>query len=294
MCLRFGMSWLALNDVQRFSSETSTVHRLEAIRIAGYEGVQFDTEYTDEQLRTCRNVGLELIASARMNTPDDVHSVTERLAGHGFTCATLHAGWGMEGTEEADRLIEAILKASEKFRIPLYIETHRATIFQDIWRTVDSLSRFPGVRVNGDFSHWYTGQEFVYGGFRNKMLFIEPVLKRVRFLHGRIGNPGCMQVDIGNGSEDEHPYVTHFLALWTRAMEHFLHQAEAGDVLYFVPELLSPRIWYGRTFRGSEESDRWSQSLLLCDLARRCFTDAQNNSGRPTLPQVLQQTNKHS
>ena len=61
------------------------------------------------------------------------------------------------------------------------------------------LKRFPELEFNGDFSHWYTGTEMVYGGFENKMEFFRPVLGRIGFLHGRIGNPGCMQVDIGDG-----------------------------------------------------------------------------------------------
>ena len=186
----------------------------------------------------------------------------------------------MEDDDEASRIIEAVLDSSARFGIPLYIETHRATIFQDIWRTVQFIRKHPDVRVNGDFSHWYTGQEFVYGGFEAKMQFIEPVLERVRFLHGRIGNPGSIQVDIG---EDEAPYIGHFRALWTRSMEHFLRQASPGDFLCFVPELLSPRIYYGRVFRDAggelrEESDRWTQSLVLRKIAQDCFVKAQTLS----------------
>lgn len=30
------------------------------------------------------------------------------------------------------------------------------------------------------------------------MDFIQPVFDRLRFMHGRIGNPGCIQVDVGD------------------------------------------------------------------------------------------------
>jgi hypothetical protein len=100
------------------------------------------------------------------------------------------------------------------------------------------------------------------------------VLERVRFLHGRIGNPGSMQVDIGNGEEAERPFVGHFRALWTASMRGFLASAKPGDMLPFVPELLAPAIYYARTFGGQEESDRWQQSLVLCRIARECFQAA--------------------
>ena len=116
----------------------------------------------------------------------------------GLECLTLHVGWGYEDEDEATQLIEAVLDASARYSVPLYVETHRATLFQDIWRTVQFVRRFPQLQFNGDFSHWYTGLEMVYGGFENKLACIQPVIERIRFLHGRIGNPGCMQVDVGD------------------------------------------------------------------------------------------------
>jgi len=153
------------------------------------------------------------------------------------------------------------------------VETHRATIFQDMWRAVEFVRQFPELRFNGDFSHWYTGQEMVYGGFENKMEFIRPVLERVRFLHGRIGNPGCIQVRIDPKRTPEPSYVGHFRQLWTACFDY---GAET-----FVPELLAPGIYYARTFPDAnaaevEESDRWEQSLVLRRIAEECFRDSQS------------------
>jgi len=197
-------------------------------------------------------------------------------------CATVHVGWGMEDDDEAARLLEAVLAASSRHDLPLYIETHRATLFQDMWRTVQFVNRFPELRVNGDFSHWYTGLEMVYGGFETKLDFIRPVLERVSFMHGRIGDPGSMQVDIGDGDAATHPYVAHFSALWTAAFAGFLASACLGDCIIFAPELLSPRIYYARCLApaGSErveECDRWTQSLVLRRIATECFEAARQS-----------------
>jgi hypothetical protein len=217
--------------------------------------------------------------SARVNVPAEADAVAAKLSGCGFVAATLHVGWGMEDDAKAGALIDAVLKASEKHRIPLYIETHRATIFQDIFRTVQFLRRYPDVRINADYSHWYTGQEFVYGGFDNKFHFIQPVIDRVRFMHGRIGNPGCIQVDIGYGKADGQPYVGHVRRMWVASLQSFLNGAAAGDYLTFVPELLASGIYYARMIKDAagkmhEEGDRWEQSLVLCRIARECFSEA--------------------
>lgn len=246
------------------------------IAAAGYEGVQFADRPTATQLRECHRLGLGCAGSARVNVPEEVSEVVARSADDGLECVTLHAGWGIEDDAEAAGLIEAILVAAA--RVPLYVETHRATLFQDIWRTVGFVRQFPDLRFNGDFSHWYTGLEMVYGGFEKKVTFLEPVLQRVRFLHGRIGNPGCIQVDIGRGDASEHPYVAHFRDLWIRSFRGFLRDKTATRAMLFAPELLSPRIYYGRTFNGREECDRWEQSLVLCELAVDCFETARQSS----------------
>jgi hypothetical protein len=164
-----------------------------------------------------------------------------------------------------------VLAAADRWRVPLYIETHRATILQDMWRTVQFVKRFPTMRFNGDFSHWYSGQEMVYGGFERNFAFIQPVIERVRFIHGRIANPGCIQVRVVPGAS----YVQHFEQLWTACFRSFLNAVDETDFIIFAPELLCPDIFYSRVFAGHEESVRWSEMLFSKDMAERCFASAQ-------------------
>ena len=237
---------------------------LEDISKAGYGGVQFAIPATTANLQSCRKLRLEYAGSARVNESGETKPLAEKWTAEGFVCSTLHVGWGLENKDDAARLIESILEASSTCRFPLYVETHRATIFQDIWRTVQFVRQFPDLRFNGDFSHWYTGQEMIYGGFENKLKFIEPVLERVRFIHGRIGTPGSIQVAIDPGQNPEPEYITHFRQLWTAC---FRHGAEI-----FAPELLASKIYYARTLPdGTEESDRWEQSLILKHMAEECW-----------------------
>jgi hypothetical protein len=183
----------------------------------------------------------------------------------------------MESDAEIDRLVEAIVAASLKHRVPLYVETHRATITQDIWRTVELVKRHPDVRFNGDFSHWYTGLEMRYGDIDAKLAFLAPVFERVRFFHGRIGTGGHIQVDVGDGAD--RPWIDHFREMWTRSFLGFLRSAKPGDYVVFAPELLPATIFYawGATnAKGElvEEGDRWQQSLVLKRIAEECFAEA--------------------
>jgi hypothetical protein len=277
--LRCYMNWLALDGLGPFAEGP-----VAAIQAAGYGGIQFIHPIDHAALAEARALNLGVCGSHRINTPAEAAAIAQSAAGAGLECLTLHVGWGLESDDEGARLIEAILAASTRHRIPLYVETHRATLFQDMQRTVQFITRFPDLRFNGDFSHWYTGSEMVYGGFDTKLAYIQPVIDRVRFLHGRIGNPGCMQVAIT--PDDPAPYVAHFRTLWTRCFAAYLRAAASPDsaltpsqpFITFTPELLAPSIFYARTFptpKGpQEESDRWQQSLLLTQIARQCFAAA--------------------
>ncbi|MBV9269314.1 MAG: sugar phosphate isomerase/epimerase [Acidobacteriaceae bacterium] len=278
--LRCYMNLMALDSLPETSSgpHGGFEERMQAVRAAGFEGVQFAERPSPKQLAICRSLRLGLVASARINSPVESEQVAASAVHDGSECVTLHVGWGLESDAEAHRLIESILEASLRHRIPLYIETHRATICQDMWRTVQLVNRFPEIRFNGDFSHWYAGQEMVYGGFERKLAFIQPVLERVRFIHGRIASPGCIQVAVEDGVETP-LYVQHFKTLWTSCFRYFLTGAHGGAFI-FTPELLAPGIYYARTFMAPEgvrreESDRWQQSLLLKRLAKECFHMAQ-------------------
>ncbi len=249
---------------------------LPVIKAAGFQGVQ------GMNADLCRKFGLGASTGGRINNPGDADKLAREWKAGGFECATCHVAWGMEDDDFVDHLVHEVVDASVKHDIPIYIETHRATITQDSWRTVKLTQRIPEIRFNGDFSHWYTGLEMVYGEIENKLPFLQPVFDRTRALHGRIGNPGCMQVDIGDGTG--RTYVDHFKEIWTRAFAGFLKDAKPGDYIIFAPELLGPKIYYARTFTNEkgeqvEESDRWEQAILYAKIARECFANAQRRLG---------------
>lgn len=245
----------------------------EAIAAAGYEGVQGG----DPKL--CSELGIGCTTFGNHQAPGGLAEQAKAWVDRGFECATLHVGTGNESHDDACRLLEEVLEVSDTTGLPLYIETHRATLTQDTWRTVQFVGHYPELRFNGDYSHWYTGLEMTYGDFEAKLEFLAPVFERTRFMHGRIGDPGCIQIDIGDDPANEPASVAHFRRFWTESMRGFLATASPGDVMVFAPELLPSIINYARTVPspdGSrvEEGDRWTQALRYVDIARECFAAA--------------------
>ena len=245
----------------------------EEIAAAGFQAVQGG----DPAL--CADAGLSCTTFGVSRTSVGLGDQVRLWRDLGFEAATLHVGTGLEDHDAAVRMLADVVEVSGAVGLPLYVETHRATITQDIWRTVAFVAELPELRFNGDFSHWYTGLEMPYGDFDEKVEFLAPVLERTRYLHGRIGSPGCIQIDIGDDPEDEPASVAHFRTLWTAAMQGFVASATDGEVLPFAPELLPASIHYARTVPDGvggvrEEGDRWTQALRLVDIARECFDAA--------------------
>jgi hypothetical protein len=250
---------------------------MERLAADGFDGVQLTNN--DPAPAGC----LPFCGLDRINQPAEADGVVARHRDRGDQCLTLHVGWGIEDDSEVDRLLEAIFAASEKHRLPVFIETHRATITQDMWRTVQITKRFPQIRFNCDLSHYYCGQEMVYGGLEQKIAFMAPIFDRTGFMHGRIAAPGSMQMPIGedlyarpDAATGEIDYLADFSKLWQRAIGGFRRIAAPGDELIFAPELLSPRHYYARHFPGAdgtrtEECDRYQQALLYARLIRQLF-----------------------
>lgn len=285
--LRVYINLANLNDLPAWSSwrEGDARQRDEQLRADGFEGVQLTDDAPPSAGAVLPFCGLD-----RINAPSESDAVFARHKSRGDRCITLHVGWGIEDDDAVDRLVESVLRASEKHALPAYIETHRATITQDIWRTVQIAKRFPEVRFNADFSHYYCGQEMVYGDWEQKLAFMQPIFDRTGFMHGRIASPGSMQVPIGSdlsqrplqahGGAD---YLQHFRDLWTRAMAGFLKLAKPGNELIFAPELLTGKIYYARMFPDAsgtlrEESDRYAEAKSLAQLARECFEQARTSA----------------
>jgi len=245
---------------------------LAGVRAAGYEAVQ------GRDPDAARAAGLVPTGIGRLDRPGDARELARTHREAGCNALTLHVGNGFETDDDAVRLAEAVVEASEAEGLPIYVETHRATMTQDMKRTLDLVERVPELRFNGDFSHWYTGAEMTYGDLQAKLDRLRPVTDRTRFLHGRVSSPGAIQISARDGTQDAHLDV--FRTLWTRCFEGFLASAGPGEVFGFYPELLPASFHYARLVPGpdgepTEEADRWEEALFLADVARACWGEAE-------------------
>jgi len=279
--LRFDLNLGTINNLPDWScaprGTESEIYT--GIREAGFEGVQ-----TYFPIPAAGENGLRLSGMGKVMTPGDAMSVAAQHKALGFDMTTLHVGHGLESNADMDVLADAVIDAAAQHRYPLLVETHRATMTQDIRRTLDLIERRPALRFNADLSHWYTGHEMISGDFAAKLDLLSPLFERVRYIHGRIGDSCAMQAPLGDPASPP-AYVGHFVEMWTRCCSGFLKSAAEDERLVFAPELLPAEIVFGaHRMRlnyarllpdGQEETDRWADALRLCDMARSALTAAE-------------------
>jgi hypothetical protein len=271
----------------------SHAEQLAMLRADGHEAVQI-WEPTTDAVQAAREAGLAVTGICRALTPLEVDAIVRQQRALGCEITTLHVGHSFETDTQMDALAAAVLEASARYAHPVYIETHRGTMTQDMRRTLDLIERWPTLRFNADLSHWYTGHELTYGGeFFDRIARLTPVFDRVRFLHARVGNPGCIQT----GLDDPGDYMAHFREMWTRCFTGFLRGAGPGDFLSFNAELLpqkmgsganpfwlhyaQPRTGLAGDTLGGEPSDRYDDARRLWAIAGECFLAAQQQLQLP-------------
>jgi sugar phosphate isomerase/epimerase len=248
-----------------------------AVKAAGYEAIQ--------TLQPADALAVGLIPTGLARIFDDVGQMREavvRWRDAGCDCTTVQLGTGFESDDEMAGLAEALLEISLSEKHPVFLETHRATMTQDIKRTLDLIDRLPELRFNGDFGHWYIGHELTYGDMDFKFEKMRPVFERTRFMHLRVSSNAFGQLTASDPAEARH--LDYYRRMWTASFAGFLRDARPGDYFAVHPELLPARAFYPKMVPGPdgaprEESDRWTESAFLIEVARDCFAAAQREVG---------------
>lgn len=276
MRLRRDLCLGTLTNLPRFSAgfRPSLDAQLALVRERGFEGVSHWDAW--EQIQ---RAGLIASGMARITDPEQALPLARTNKDLGLDFTALHVGTGFESDAEMDALAASVIDASTATGHALYVETHRATMTQDIKRTLDLVGRFPDLRFTLDFSHWYSGHEMAYGGeFAQRLAYLDPIFARVRSVQARIGTTGMIQRPLEPGAlHHQH----HMLAL-RACFGVLLHGPETPEALPFAPELLPARsgvgpdaqwLWYAQE---DERSDRFTEACDLFSMSKALLESVQN------------------
>ena len=164
---------------------------------------------------------------------------------------------------DALALMDSLIPLAEAAPLPVWFETHRGRLTNDLLFTLRMLEARPGLRLTGDLSHYPVAGEMELPLRPDQLAAIETILPHCHNFHGRVST--THQVQVALASPQHQGWLDQHKAWWRRGFELWLSRAGANDALTFMCELGPPP--YAITAPdGTELSDRWDEAQRMRDI----------------------------
>ncbi|WP_052350631.1 sugar phosphate isomerase/epimerase family protein [Paenibacillus gorillae] len=271
--LELQQSWWAMIGLGENGKEWSMEQKFEKIAEAGYSAISAvmpPLEEAEQWNRLLERYKLGFNTMAFPTKVEDIQVVLEQIRQFGTVqYLNLQVMDGFVVGNEAIELLSGLQAEARAAGMPVFIETHRGTVTQDLIRTEQYVRALSDLRLTIDLSHYIVAGE-LNGPLDKAEPMFDALLERTSCLHARVSNGEQVQVDVG--PTGDHPMLPNFQRWWRKGMTSWLRQAMPGDVLPFVTEL-GPPGYYAITRRDTgsgqeiEVSDRWQQALLFKEIA---------------------------
>lgn len=258
----------------RGEPEWSIIEKLDHIAAAGFGGlvVQCQSEQEADELSAMlhgRGLGIGFAAVAK--EADDLLPAIELAHRMRADYLCVRVPGSLESSPKIADLLDEMYDVVNDAGLPLFIETHRGDVTQDLRRTVKVINRLKKIRFAGDFSQ-YVLAGGLEGPWNEEIRdHFEQIAGRCGSWRGRVSLGHQIQNDIGDGSGE---MPRQFTKIWTTGMSAWLKKSRPGDVLPFTCEL-EPAPGAIMDSGGREISDRWEQSAVIKRLAEEAWSAAQ-------------------
>jgi hypothetical protein len=251
--------------------EWSLEEKLEKIVEAGFDGVGvrfLERAYVRQVTEFLGRHGKTWQAQCYPRTVDDLIPVLDLVREFGADHVNLQPDVRPYDLSECIPLLEGWIELSDRYKIPLNVETHRNRMTTDLFFTLHLLDRFPELRLTADLSHYVVGREFEWPISEENHSLIHRILDNSWAIHGRIASREQIQLQISFPHHRE--WTELFMAWWRYGLRSWMRRADDDAKLTFLCELGPPE--YAMTGAdGYELSDRWEESLQLRDMIRHLW-----------------------
>jgi len=245
--------------------ERSVEENFRMAAAAGFDGMCIDVG--DDEIEAFRRIEscyeryqLGCMVNAFPSKVDNLQPILE-LARDLDACTVNVIGGVMPMTVSAAvPVIDRWMDDGTKANMPLLFETHRDSILNDLYFSLQLIDLIPQMRLCADLSHFVVDREFRAPLSDRDQAYVNRILERSDCFQGRIASREQIQVQIDFRQHLE--WVEIFQRWWKDGMRIW-RQRNAGDAtLVFLCELGPPP--YAITDgEGLELSDRWQEAQQI-------------------------------
>jgi hypothetical protein len=167
-------------------------------------------------------------------------------------------------------LIYRWLQEARQMGVELLFETHRDSLLNDLFFTLQVLDEVPELKLTADLSHIVINREFGLPLSARDQDFIARIHERSDCFQGRVATREQIQVPLA--FPQHQPWVTLFKGFWKDGMRSWRRRNGPDAECVFVSELGPPS--YAITdANGNELSDRWEEALTIQRWAREAWAE---------------------
>jgi len=243
--------------------ERSLEKNVEMILEAGFDGISASVTVQSEFRRAARLVaanGKVIEAQCYPQSIEDLKPVLELCDVLGVLYLNVQPDLRPRRLAECLHLMDGWLRLIEASPFPVYFETHRNRMTNDLYLTLDLLDHFPSLRLTADLSHYVVSRELPLPVSEEDSGHIQRILNNAWALHGRVASSQQIQLEISFPGHK--PWLELFLGWWRYGIRSWSRRANATASLPFVCEL-GPKPYAITNREGNDTTDRWGEALLL-------------------------------
>ncbi|MDH3441646.1 MAG: sugar phosphate isomerase/epimerase, partial [Gammaproteobacteria bacterium] len=162
--------------------------------------------------------------------------------------------------EESVPVVRQWMREADAAGLPVLFETHRDSLLNDLYYTLQVIDLVPEMRLCADLSHFVVDREMREPIGSRDQAFIDRILDRSDCFQGRVANREQVQIQIDFPQHQE--WVEIFRSWWKNGMRRWRERNDDDATLIFLCELGPPP--YAITDGNRHElSDRWAEALTI-------------------------------
>jgi len=245
---------------------------------AGYDGMCIDPSVAEiprfEKLKPLyKEFGLECMVNAFPFEPGDMQAIYKLAGELDAALVNIIGGVMPIRPEEAVPVIRQWMREAEAAGLPMLFETHRDSLLNDLFYTLQVMELVPKLRLCADLSHFVVDREMREPISVRDQAYIDSILERSDCFQGRIVNREQVQIQIEFPQHQE--WVEIFKGWWREGTRRWRARNESDATLIFLCELGPPP--YAITDKNRRElSDRWQEGLMIRQWVEEIWADLES------------------